>query len=420
MIKSTDPTASVFGPSDFTLGGWIGTSADMTEHGGLYAGQWYLQQMQGYQAKNGARILDYFDEHVYGGSTTDNNYELQSTRSLWDPSYNSGTWVEQWYFGNMQLIPRFQSWIAQYYPGTKLAFSEYRWGQHNTLAGALAEADILGIFGRQQVDFANMWDAPKATDPTAYIFRLYRNYDGNGGAFGDTGVTAGSADQTQLAVYGAQRTADGALTLVVINKTANELTSALSLSHFNAAGQAHMFTYSGANLQAIAEQPDLTVVNSSITASFPAQSASIVLIPQASGPLPRNGWKAAASSSAPGTVNGVNQQPASALDGNIKTRWSSGHHQSGGEWFSVDMGSAQRFSSLTLNAGSSTYDYPRGYKLYTSTDNKTWTGPVAQGVGTSALTTITFAPQTARYLKIVQTGTAPVSWWSIAEINVNP
>jgi Glycoside hydrolase family 44 len=48
MIKATDPTAKVIGPSDFTLGGWIGTSADMQEHGGLYAGQWYVQQMQKY------------------------------------------------------------------------------------------------------------------------------------------------------------------------------------------------------------------------------------------------------------------------------------------------------------------------------------------------------------------------------------
>ena len=414
MVKGTDQTALVMGPSDFTLGGWIGNSADMQEHGGLYAGQWYLQQMQAYQTQHNARILDYFDEHVYGGSTTDNNYELQSTRSLWDPTYNSGTWVEQYYFGNMQLIPRFKGWINQYYPGTKLAFSEYSWGGHNTLVGALAEADILGIFGQQQVDFADMWDAPQPTDPAAYAFRLYRDYDGAGGMFGETGVNAQSTDQTQLAVYGAQRTADGALTLVVINKTANELTTSLSLKNFSSTGAAQIFSYSGANPQAIVAGPALTVSASALKASFPALSANIIVVPQATGPLTRSGWKALASSSA-----SRYQVPSYAMDGNPQTRWSTGHRQTGGEWFQVDMGVPQTFSSVSLNSTVSTNDYPRGFQVYVSTDGSAWGNPIASGAGVSALVTATFARQTARYIKVVQTGGSSY-WWSIGELNVNP
>ena len=41
MIKQTDPSAKVFGPVDFTLGGWIGTPSKQNN---LYAGQYYLQQ----------------------------------------------------------------------------------------------------------------------------------------------------------------------------------------------------------------------------------------------------------------------------------------------------------------------------------------------------------------------------------------
>ena len=420
MIKATDPTASVMGPSDFTLGGWIGTSADMQEHKNLYAGQWYLEQMQAYQSQHGTRILDYFDEHVYGGSTTDSNYELQSTRSLWDPTYNSGTWVEQWYFGNMQLIPRFKGWINQYYPGTKLAFSEYSWGEHNTLTGALAEADILGIFGREQVDFANMWDPPQPTDPTAYTFRLFRNYDGKGGMFGDVSVSAQSTDQTQLAIYGAQRSADGALTFVVINKTSNALTSSLNLANFNALGSAQFFTYSNANLQTIVAEPNLTVTNASLTATFPAQSASVVVIPQSKAPLPRSGWTVSASSTAGGNFNSWSQQAASAIDGNLNSRWSTGHSQSGGEWFAVDMGAPNSFSSITLNSGTSTNDYPRQFQVYVSNDGTTWGSPIASGAGTGAVVNVSFAPQTARYIVVAQTGSVAYWWWSIAELNVNP
>jgi len=76
----------------------------------------------------------------------------------------------------MQLIPRFRGWIAQYYPGTKISFSEYSIDSGNkSIVYALAEMDVLGIFGREQVDLANMWSAPAPTDPIAYSFRMYRN-----------------------------------------------------------------------------------------------------------------------------------------------------------------------------------------------------------------------------------------------------
>ncbi len=418
-IKTTDPTAQVMGPSDFTLGGWIGTSADMTEHGGLYAGQWYLQQMRSYAQKNGKRVLDYFDEHYYGGSTTDNAYELESTRSFWDPTYNSGTWVEQYYFGNMQLIPRFQSWIQQYYPGTKLAFSEYSWGDHTTITGALAEADILGIFGRQPVDFADMWDPPNPTDPTAYSFRLFRNYDGQGSEYGDTWVNATSSNQSQLALYGAQRTSDGALTLVVINKSAGSLTSSISLANFSPVSTASFYTYSSANLQQIVQQPALEVANSEVTATFPAQSASVIVIPESHAALSRTNWQVSASATAGGKFGGVTEVASSAIDGKLTTRWSTGHGQISGQWFSVDMGSSQSFSQVTLNAGSSTSDYPRGYQVFVSSDGQNWGSSIAEGSGASAPVSISFPTQSARYLKITLTGSTSW-WWSIAELNVLP
>ena len=51
------------------------------------------------------------------------------------------------------------------------------------------------------------------TLPGAYAFRLYRNYDGSGSKFGDVSVTAVSANRAELAIYAAQHTVDGVLTL---------------------------------------------------------------------------------------------------------------------------------------------------------------------------------------------------------------
>jgi hypothetical protein len=127
--------------------------------------------------------------------------------------------------------------------------------------------------------------------------------------------------------------------------------------------------------------------------------------------LPRSGWVASASESAGGNP------PSNALDGQSSTRWSTGAPQTNGQWFEVDMLAPQTFSEITLDAASSTGDYPRGYQVFVSTDGSTWGSPVATGAGMAALVSISFGQQIGRYVKIIQTGSAS-NWWSIAELNV--
>src|SRR5215468_3500506 len=132
------------------------------------------------------------------------------------------------------LIPRMRTWVDQNYPGTKLAISEYNWGALDNINGALAQADVLGIFGREGLDLATLWAPPTTTQPGAFAFRMYRNYDGAGHGFGDTSVRATSADEAKLAVYASLRSADGALTLIVLNKTGQDLTSTINMTGFHA------------------------------------------------------------------------------------------------------------------------------------------------------------------------------------------
>lgn len=275
-IKAVDATAQVLGPSDFTLGGWIGNPGQQNN---LFAGQYYLQQMAAYDTAHHQRLIDDFDEHYYF-QFSDPASQLASTRTLWDPTYNGGTWVEQYEFnGPMQLIPRFKQWIMQYYPGTKLAFSEYSIDSGNKkIIDAIAEADVLGIFGREGVDFANMWIPPAPTEPIAYAFRLYRNFDGQGGRFGDTGIQATSTDQTQLAIYGAQRATDGALTLVVLNKTPGAVRTTLSIANYDAGAAASVYQYSGADLTQVASVGATPVTANSILYSFPSYSATVFVV----------------------------------------------------------------------------------------------------------------------------------------------
>jgi hypothetical protein len=275
-IKQVDSTAMVLGPSDFTLGGWIGNTS---QQGGLFAGQYYLQQMAAYDKANGQRILDYFDEHYYFNTSTP-AAQLASTRTLWDPTYNGGTWVEQYDFnGPMQLIPRFRNWISTYYPGTLLSLSEYSIDSgQKSIVDAIAEMDVLGIFGREPLDFANMWSPPGPQDPIAYAFRMFRNYDGNGSQFGDTSVSAASSDQGSLSIYAAQRSSDNAVTILVINKTTGTLASAIAIANVSLPATAQVYTYSGTSLTTIAHAPDAAITGGSVSYSFPAYSATLFVV----------------------------------------------------------------------------------------------------------------------------------------------
>jgi len=295
-IKAADPSAAVLGPSGWGYCEWVasgldgcGPGADSAAHGGLNLSQWYLKNMKDYSdAHGGRRYLDYFDQHYYpqisgGTDAASDALRLRSTRSLWDPTYVDESWIGPSGVNAppLQFIRTMKSWVAKYNPGTKTAITEYNWGALDNINGALAEADVLGIFGREGLDLATMWGEPKPTDPGAYAFRMYRDYDGAGSRFGDVSVSATSADQGQLAVYAAQRSADNALTVMVVNKTGGDLTSPLSVAGFDNAAAAQRFTYGPDNLGAIVRGDDLPVSNGHVDATYPANSITLLVLPAA-------------------------------------------------------------------------------------------------------------------------------------------
>jgi hypothetical protein len=185
------------------------------------------------------------------------------------------------------MIPRMKNWVAANYPGTKIAITEYNWGAPEHISGAVAQADILGIFGREGLDLGALWEPPKLNSPLMFAFKIFRNYDGAGAGFGDTSLAATSADQGKLAVYAARRTADHTITVVVINKTFGDLRADLPLDHFKAGGPAKVYQYSGLDLARIREIPAVKAsgageeVETSMVKDqlFPAMSITMYAIP---------------------------------------------------------------------------------------------------------------------------------------------
>jgi chitodextrinase len=124
--------------------------------------------------------------------------------------------------------------------------------------------------------------------------------------------------------------------------------------------------------------------------------------------LARTGWTATASHNPGGA--------GKALDGNASTRWDTVTNQVYGQYFQIDMQESHTFNKLVLDASGSAADYPRGYSVYVSADGVEWGQSVASGSG-SAVTIIVFPEQTARFVRVVQTG-AVSRYWSVHEAYV--
>jgi glucosylceramidase len=129
--------------------------------------------------------------------------------------------------------------------------------------------------------------------------------------------------------------------------------------------------------------------------------------PDPGGPLPRTGWAVTASPTSGSEGN--------AIDGNPASRWTSGTGQADGHWFRVDLGAPRTFDKVVVDSGTGN-DYARGYRVDASSDGAAWTA-LASGSGTGQLLTVPLPATTARYLRLVQTGSAG-NWWSIHELDV--
>ena len=326
-VKAADPGAGVLGFSEWgwpnylcsaadevDVNGCTARSPDRANHGGVPLAEWLLQQARAYEQAHGTRLLDYLDLHYYaqGGSTSD------ITRSLWDPTYTDPSWIAE----NIDLIPRMKAWAAADYPGTKVSLSEYNLSlQGDPVTNALIQADVLGIFGRQGLDLATRWPLDYDGNLIADAFRMYRDYDGAHGQFGDVSIRATSSDQAQLAVYAARRSSDGAYTVMVINKTASALTSPLTLGGLSAPGSIQRWSWSGG---AIARAADPTIQGSQLGATYPPRSISLFVLggagassdpppPSDPGGGPSPGPPAAPSSPGAGPAAGATPSPAPGL-----------------------------------------------------------------------------------------------------------
>jgi hypothetical protein len=304
-LKDQFPNVLIFGPVHYGFQGiynWQG-ELSATPSGTNWFPDKYLQAISTASAAYGKPLVDVYDFHWYAevydasgtrilnlnNNLTDAQVQLivQSPRNLWDPTFNDDNNGNPWIFNELGRSPitilgRLQAKINTEFPGMKIAITEYENGGWNHIAGTIAQADNLGIFGSQGVFAANFWP-PGGT--YAYVlagFRAFRGFDGVNANFGDTSLQATSSNVKNVIVYASSDSVTpGRTVFVAINRFTSPQVTAINGQSLS--GTAHLYQMTASSAQGqnpVQPVPagQMPVSGSSLTITLPPLSVTTIEI----------------------------------------------------------------------------------------------------------------------------------------------
>ena len=284
-VKSVRPDAVIFGP---VVWGWCAyfysaadgcsPGADQASHGGQPFLEWYLDQICEHEENTGVRPVDVLDIHYYPqggqalsaeGDANRQSLRLRSVKELYDPAYVSESWIAQ----PVRLIPRMRDLIDQRCPGLGLAITEYNWGEDG-ISSALAQAEVLAIFGREGVFGAMRWVVPDPGSRLEDAFRLFLDFDGAGGRVTGTSRSAISSDVDRVGAY-AVESPTGDLLLILINKGTVAEDVQVTIEQ-PVVGTAPMYRFTDGS--ALGPAGSVEVTAGAAVLALPARSATLVIL----------------------------------------------------------------------------------------------------------------------------------------------
>jgi hypothetical protein len=297
-LKDQFPNVMIFGPVHYGFQGiynWQG-ELSATPDGTNWFPDKYLAAIKTASDAYGKPLVDVYDFHWYseatdgstritnltGSTLTDAQVQaiVQSPRSLWDPTFTENSWITNDVLGEpLKLLPRLQAKIDAEFPGTKISITEYENGGDHHIAGTIAQADNLGVFGSQGVFAATLW--PLGNCP--YIlagFRAFRGFDGATASFGDTSLGAISSKVQNVTVYASSdSTRPGRIVFVAINRSTSPQTTAINGATLSGSASVYQMTAASAQGQnpihpLLVRQ--IQVSGSSLTITLPALSVSTI------------------------------------------------------------------------------------------------------------------------------------------------
>jgi hypothetical protein len=298
-LKDQFPDVMIFGPVNYGFGGIYNWQGELpaTPDGADWFPDKYLPALKTASNTYGKPLVEVYDFHWYSentdGTTRVTNMTsssltaaqvqaiVQSPRSLWDPTFTENSWITNDVLGGpIKLLPRLQAKIAAGFPGTKLSITEYENGGDNHIAGTIAQADNLGIFGSQGVFAATLWPLSNNIPYILAGFRAFRGFDGANASFGDTSLLATSSNVQNVTVYASTDTTQpGRIVFVAINRSTAQQVTAVTGATLSGTASIYQMTATSAQGQ----NPIHPVLvqttpasGTSLTVTLPALSVSTI------------------------------------------------------------------------------------------------------------------------------------------------
>ena len=131
----------------------------------------------------------------------------------------------------------------------------------------------MAIFGREGVDIATRWVAPEPNTRTVDAFRLFLDYDGNGGRVDGTSVRATTTDVEDVTAYAIE---DGAvLRVLLFNHDIAEREASVAVASLGGPGT--LYRFDAAN--PLATIGPVATDSNGFSLTLPARSANLVVLP---------------------------------------------------------------------------------------------------------------------------------------------
>jgi fibronectin type 3 domain-containing protein len=298
-LKDQFPNAVIFGPVHYGFEGiynWQG-ELSATPSGANWFPDKYLPAIKTASTTYGKPLVDVYDFHWYSeatdGTTRVTNLTgpnltvaqvqaiVQSPRSLWDTAYKENSWISNSVLGGpIYILARLQAKIAAENAGMKIAVTEYNNGGGQHIAGTIAEADNLGIFGSLGVFAASYWPLSSNEPYALAAFRAYRGFDGGNADFGDISLQATSSSVQDVVLYASLDTSSpGRAVFVAINRSTSSKVTAINGQALSGTAYLYQMTATSAQNQSPVEPVaagQMPVNGSSLTITLPALSVTTI------------------------------------------------------------------------------------------------------------------------------------------------
>jgi len=297
-LKDQFPNLVIFGPVNYGFGGiysWQNDpSLSPTPSGANWFADKYLAGINTASTAYKKPVVDVYDFHWYseacassclpdgstrvinltGSTLTDAQVQaiVHSPRSLWDPTFTETSWITGVLGGPINILGRLQAKIAAENPGMKISITEYENGGFNHIAGTIAQADNLGIFGSMGVFAANFWPPSGTYSYTLAGFRAFRGFDGGTANFPSTSLETTSSDVASVVVYAASDPSIvGRICFVAINRSTSSKVTVINGQPL--AGAAHLYQMTAAS--SASQSPVQPVFAGQVPASGPSLTITL-------------------------------------------------------------------------------------------------------------------------------------------------